>query len=222
MYQNDAMNIFITGGTGYMGKRLITELLKKGHQVTALVRPGSEGKLVQGAVAVQGDALNQSSYTPHIPRGAVLVHLVGVSHPSPAKAGLFRSIDYVSGREAVKAAQLAQVYQFIYLSVAQPAPVMKAYVQVRSEIELMIRESGLNATFLRPWYVLGPGHWWPVILSPVYWIFKNIPATQSSAKRLDLVTLSQMTSALVQAVEHPAQGIRIWEVPRIKEPWVSG
>jgi len=37
--------VFITGGTGYMGKRLIKRLLERKYQVKALVRKGSEGKI---------------------------------------------------------------------------------------------------------------------------------------------------------------------------------
>ena len=50
--------VFITGGTGYMGRRLIVDLLARRHLVRALVRPGSEGKLPPGCPAVLGDALN--------------------------------------------------------------------------------------------------------------------------------------------------------------------
>ena len=37
--------IFITGGTGYIGKRLIKRLVLLGYDVTALVRKGSENNL---------------------------------------------------------------------------------------------------------------------------------------------------------------------------------
>jgi hypothetical protein len=73
-------------------------------------------------------------------------------------------VDLVSCRGAVEAARAAGVQHFIYVSVAQPAPVMKAYIRVRSECEAMICQSGMNSTILRPWYVLGPGH--PLALLP--------------------------------------------------------
>ena len=61
----------------------------------------------------------------------------------------------------------AGVQHFVYISVAHPAPMMKAYIEVRSQCEAMIRQSGMNATILRPWYVLGPGHRWPYLLLPI-------------------------------------------------------
>jgi uncharacterized protein YbjT (DUF2867 family) len=80
----------------------------------------------------------------------------------------------------------------------------------------MIRELGVNTTILRPWYVLGPGHWWPLALKPVYATLERIPATSQSARRLGLVTLEQMIRALVDAVENPARGTRIVEVEEIR------
>lgn len=92
---------------------------------------------------------------------------------------------------------------------------------VRAQCENMIRESGLNATILRPWYVLGPGHWWPYTLVPVYWLLEQLSWTAASARRLGLVTLPQMVDALVRAVENPATGVRIWDVAIIRNPSAS-
>ena len=53
--------VFITGGTGYIGRRLIPILLERQHKVCALVRPGSEAKLPPDSIRVLGDALNKQS-----------------------------------------------------------------------------------------------------------------------------------------------------------------
>ena len=101
-------------------------------------------------------------------------------------------------------------------SVAHPAPMMKAYIEVRSEGERLIRESGLRATILRPWYVLGPDHRWPYLLVPAYKLFEMLPSTRESAQRLGLVTLQQMINALLDAVENPSNNHHIVEVPEIR------
>jgi len=93
---------------------------------------------------------------------------------------------------------------------------MKFYIEVRAEAERMIRESGMNATILRPWYVLGPGRRWPIVLKPMYWLMEGIPFTRESARRLGLVTIDQMVAALVRSVENPAEGVRILGVPEIR------
>src|SRR5262249_25529560 len=129
----------------------------------------------------------------------------------------FHEVDLVSIRVAIKSARDAGVRHFIYLSVAQPAPVMKEFIAVRSTGEAMLRESGINATFIRPWYVLGPGHLWPYAILPIYWILPKLPATKESAERLGLVTIDQMLSALVWAVENSPNGVQILDVPRIGE-----
>lgn len=211
-----SQRIFITGGTGYMGSRLIPRLLSRGHEVRALVRPESRAKLLPGCTPVLGNALDAKSYQGEIRPATTFVQLVGVAHPSPAKAAEFRSIDLVAGREAVTAAVAAGIRHFIYVSVAHPAPMMKAYIAVREECETMICHRGLNATILRPWYVLGPGHRWPYALLPAYWLLERLPATREGARRLGLVTLEQMLRALVAAVEDPYSGVRIFGVSEIR------
>jgi uncharacterized protein YbjT (DUF2867 family) len=209
----------VTGGTGYLGRAAIPRLIARGHRVRVLVRPGSEKKLPPGAEAIAGNALVADDVAEALAGAHTLVHLVGVPKPSPAKARQFREIDLVSIQASVAAAR-ARVEarpHIVYLSVAQPASVMKAYIAVRAEGEALIRASGLRATFLRPWYVLGPGHRWPCILIPVYALLRVIPATRASAVRLGFVTLEQMVATLIHAIENPPDGVRVVDVPAIRE-----
>jgi uncharacterized protein YbjT (DUF2867 family) len=208
--------VFITGGTGYLGRALIPLLLGHGHEVRALVRPGSESKLPGGCEAVAGDPLDASSFNSLVAPSDTFVQLVGVPRPSPAKARQFREIDLVSGRASVRAASESGVRHFVYVSVAQPAPVMKAYQEVRAEVEAALKSSGVPATVLRPWYVLGPGHRWPYLLQPFYYVCERLPSTRETARRLGFVTHAQMTAALLRAVEDPTPDFRLLTVPDIR------
>jgi uncharacterized protein YbjT (DUF2867 family) len=210
-------SICVTGGTGYIGRGLIPLLTKRGHSVKAVVRAGSENKLPADVSAVLADPLREDSYTQSVRGCDTFIHLIGVPHPSPAKAPQFRAIDLPSVKVAVKAAGDAGVRHFIYLSVAQPAPMMQAFIAVRAEGETLIRASGMNATFVRPWYVLGPGHRWAYALLPFYRIAELLPGMRESAIRLGLINISQMLNALVWAVENVPENVRIVDVPKIRE-----
>jgi uncharacterized protein YbjT (DUF2867 family) len=210
---------FITGGTGYIGSRLTPLLLARGHQTIALVRESSRHKLPPSCDSVIGDALNGETFSAAVKGADTFIHLVGVSHPSPAKAREFLEVDLKSARESIRVAHKAAIPHFLYVSVAHPAPVMKAYIDARIKCEEVIVESGLNATILRPWYVLGPGHVWPYALLPFYRLAELIPRMRSSAVRLGLVNIREMVGALLYATENPAIGCRVWEPKDIRQPY---
>lgn len=212
----NAHRVFVTGATGYMGRRLIPVLLESGHEVIALAREQSKSRVPPGCTVVCGNALDGNSYADLVAEADTFVQLVGVSHPSPAKAREFLEIDLRSGLEAVRVASERAIPHFIYVSVAHPAPAMKAYIEARVACEAAIRESGLNATILRPWYVLGPDHRWPYALIPFYAIARMLPPTREGARRLGLVTIDQMVRALANAVDRPPQGVRVVDVPQIR------
>jgi uncharacterized protein YbjT (DUF2867 family) len=209
--------IFVTGSTGYIGRPLVEALLARGHVVHALARAGSEAAVPEGAVRAIGNALDAATFTGAVPPRATVVHLVGTPHPNPARAAEFQRVDLASIRATVEAAGRAGAAHLVYVSVAHPAPVMEAYIAARLEGESLVRASGIRATILRPWYVLGPGHRWPYLLVPVYAVLGRLPSTRDGAERLGLVTRREMIAALVAAVEAPAgDGLRIMSVPDIR------
>jgi uncharacterized protein YbjT (DUF2867 family) len=141
---------------------------------------------------------------------------VGVSHPATWKEEQFRQVDLGSVRASVAAAKEAKIRHFVYLSVAQPAPVMRSYVEIRAECEALISATQIPSTFVRPWYVLGPGHRWPYLLIPLYAMAERFSEMRGTARRLGLVTLRQMIATLVWAVENPPEGSRILDVEAIR------
>jgi uncharacterized protein YbjT (DUF2867 family) len=210
--------ILVTGGTGYIGQHLIPLMLARGHRVRVVAREESVKRVPAGATAVVGNALDADSVGAALMPGNTVIHLVGTPHPSPSKAEQFEKVDLVSIRATVSAAKRVGVDHLVYVSVAQPAPIMQAYLWVRTLGEAMIREAGLTASIVRPWYVLGPGHWWPKAILPLYKLAEMIPVMRPTAERLGLVTIEQFVRALASEVENPpARGHRrIVDVPAIR------
>lgn len=209
--------VFITGGTGYIGRRLIKKLLAQGYEVTALVRKGSEQELPAGTIAIIAYPFQAASFQQYIPERAVFIQLLGVAHPSPKKTTAFKTIDLVSAKASADAALYAGVAHFIYVSVAMgESKLMKAYQDVRREGEEYCVAKGLHCTFIRPWYVLGPGHWWPLLLLPLYGIAELIPFLEEKARAKGLVTIDQMLRALVAVTGSVAIGKRVIEIAGIR------
>lgn len=215
-------DIVVTGATGYVGSALTRALVSRGHRVRGVVRAGRERALPAGVEPIVADAVHATSYASQLSPRDTLVQLVGTPHPSPRKAAEFLRVDLPSGLVAVDAAQQAGIAHLVYVSVAHPAPIMQAYIDVRTTVEARIcnvcAQGTLSASILRPWYVLGPGHRWPLLLTPLYALGERVPQWRDSARRLGLVTHAQMIRALVAAIEAPSQAsdVRIWDVPEIR------
>ena len=206
----------MTGATGYLGRPLSALALERGHAVTAFVRCGSEARVARGARVVAGDPFSSDELARACAPGDTFVHLIGTPRPNPSKAQQFLDVDLASARAAAAAAARAGAGHFVYVSVAQPAPVMQAYVAARRQGEEAVRASGVPATILRPWYVLGAGHWWPYALVPIYKLFERMPSRRETALRLGLVTHKQMVTALMRAIEDGPSGPRLLDVPAIR------
>jgi nucleoside-diphosphate-sugar epimerase len=210
--------VFITGGTGYIGTRSIKALLDDGnYHIKTVTRKGSENKLPEGCEIIYADALDADTYKNSISPATIFVHLIGVAHPSPAKADQFKKIDLVSVQQAAKAAATAGIKHFIYLSVAMyPTKIMKDYQAVRAEGESILLQQNFVCSFIRPWYVLGPGHWWPLLLKPFYWFAKFIPSKREAAKELSTVTIKQIITTLLFAIKNQPPGNNVYDVAKIK------
>jgi uncharacterized protein YbjT (DUF2867 family) len=212
----DGRAILVTGATGYLGRALVDASAHRGHRITAFVRLGSAPRFAPGPSVVIGDPFSVDSVAGALPRGGTLVHLIGTPRPNPRKAQQFRDVDLRSSYIAAAAAVQAGAAHIVYVSVAHPAPVMQAYIEARSAAEGAFRATGIATTVLRPWYVLGPGHWWPYVLVPLYKIFERVPSKRETALRLGLVTHAQMIAALLRAIEDGPDGFRVLDVPAIR------
>lgn len=212
--------VSITGATGYLGRALSVALMERGYSVCALVRPGSADRVARGAQVTELNVFSEDDIFNALRADSTLIHLVGTPHPNPRKAEEFMRVDLASVRASAGAALRANIAHFIYVSVAQPAPVMKAYVEARAAGEKALVDTGLKLTILRPWYVLGPGHRWPLLLLPLYACAQLIPSARETSRRLGLVTRHQMIRALLWSIEVPpaTSAPRILEVPEIRRP----
>ena len=147
------MRIAVTGGTGFVGSRLLAALREGGHQVQALTRrPQDDSKDIDW---VQG-SLEDSAALERLAEGAdALIHVAGVIN---ADAAGFEAGNVQGTAAALAAAKSAGVARFVHVSsLAAREPGLSRYGGSKARSEALVRDSGLDFAIVRPPAVYGPG-----------------------------------------------------------------
>ncbi|UYY78588.1 NAD-dependent epimerase/dehydratase family protein [Sphingomonas sp. R1] len=149
------MSVFaITGGTGFVGSRLIDLAVEAGHQVRALTR--RDQPVRDGVTWVRGD-LDATAALAELCAGAdAAIHVAGVVN-APDREG-FAHGNITGTANMLAAAKGAGVRRFVHVSsLAGREPQLSAYGWSKREADTLVKASGLDWTIVRPPAIYGPG-----------------------------------------------------------------
>jgi len=157
------MRIVVTGGTGFIGREVVSRLLETGSdQVVITTRTPERAPRFGGRVeAVQAFAGDAVSLGKAFARADVVVQAIQFpNHPveDPKRGRTYMEVDGEGTRVAVQVARNMGVRRFVYLSGAgagQGRP--QTWFRAKDVAEAAIRESGLEHALLRPSWIYGPG-----------------------------------------------------------------
>ncbi len=145
--------VFVTGGTGFIGQRVIAALVDAGAHVTVLIRPEHEerlGILRRHVRMVYGDVWNSASLKGRSRGHGVVIHLVGSIRAQPERGLTFHQLNLVSARNVISMAVGDGVPYFVLLSaIARPPGVSSEYLRSKREAEEYLQNSGLHWTIVR-------------------------------------------------------------------------
>jgi divinyl chlorophyllide a 8-vinyl-reductase len=150
MTQPPARRILMLGATGTIGRATLAELLRRGHAVTCLTRPGSTAELPPGATArpcplSDAETISRDGFRGE-PYDAV-VSCMASRTGSPADA---RAIDQAAHSAVLAAAQASGVGQFILLSAICVQKPLLAFQRAKLAFEAELMASTLNWSIVRP------------------------------------------------------------------------
>ncbi len=150
------MNIFLAGASGYVGSRVLADLVSADHQVTALVHSDRSLEEIARAnpniTVVKGDISRREEMLRAVPLGTeAIVYLPGLLREFPRKSITFQSVHVEGVRNVLAAAIQAGATRWIQMSalgVKQNAST--EYYRTKWEAEALVRASSLGWRILRP------------------------------------------------------------------------
>ncbi|MBW1893325.1 MAG: NAD(P)-dependent oxidoreductase, partial [Deltaproteobacteria bacterium] len=169
------MKIFITGGTGFLGKTIVKKLLADGHNVTCLLLPDDDSSSVTGAEIIRGDITRPDTLTHKTAGHDAIVHLagaVGYGQTWDNCNRLNRDGTSNIAEEAVRSG----ARRFIHMSsvsvygrvsgtpIPEDFPVTKikdpygdTKIDAENILKKYVKNGDLDLTVIRPTMIYGPG-----------------------------------------------------------------
>ncbi len=191
------MKIAITGGTGFIGRHLASDLIEHGHEVIVIARGqySRSTRPIEGARFVSLN-INETDRLQEIFRGCdAVAHCAGTSVEDSKQS--FRQLHVEGTRSAVKAAENIGVKKFVLLSYLNVRPsVRSAYHTTKWEGEEIVRSSKLNFTILKAGLVYGPGDH---LLNNLSNLFRKMPVFATvgfKEKTVRLVAVEDLVSII--------------------------
>ena len=207
--------IFVTGGTGFVGRSVIRALLAHGFLVRALVRPGSERDL-KGFEAIErtpGDVMAADTLTPAVDDCAAIIHLVGIIREHRARGVTFEALHTRGTENMLRLAKAAGVPRFLHMSALGARPDARSrYHRTKWAAEEAVRASGLDWTIFRPSVIFGPGDELVSMLSGMVQRMPVVPVLGDGRYRLQPITVEHVAEGFARALRVPKSDGRAYEV----------
>jgi len=206
--------ILVTGGTGFVGPKVVHELRAEGHEVRCLVHDRKHGAKVAawGCELAEGDMTNAASLREAVRGCDVVVHLVAIL---TGRREDFERIMEQGTRDLVAAAKDEGVRRFVLMSALGTTAETRElvpYFHAKWEMEQTVKGSGLEHVIFRPSFVFGPDGG---VLQP----FKRIarlspvtPITGSGQQRIQPIWVEDVAAHFAAGVEKPEAANRTFEL----------
>jgi len=154
------MKILLTGGTGYIGKRLLIQLLEEGHHVVCSVRDKNRFGLklfkdkIDQIEVIENDFLDESSLE-NIPKDIEAAYYL--IHSMSSSDGDFEEKEKISADNFHKALEKTAVKQVIFLTGIINEEKLSKHLQSRKNVEEALQSSVYSLTSLRAGIIVGSG-----------------------------------------------------------------
>lgn len=202
----------VIGATGYLGLEICKGLRRRGRNVRAMVREGSDRVRVEtlrdiGAAVVVGDLKDPGSLA-KVCRGASVVISTASSTLSRQDGDSIESVDRDGQLSLIASARAAAVGHFVFISFPHD-PTDFPLQDAKRTVEATLRGSGLGYT------ILHPTHFREIWLSPALGFDPaggHVRVFGKGEGRISWISLHDVALAAVAAVDNPRALNRVLEL----------
>jgi nucleoside-diphosphate-sugar epimerase len=202
-----SMIVAITGATGFAGRHAVSELLRRGYRLRALVRTPHSAGLAPDIELVKGDLANPDALRQLVDGAQAVVHLAGALTAFD-RQGYF-SVNALGSEALADAALAAGTGRFVHVSsLAAREPQLSHYAASKRAAEDIIasRADALNAVILRPPAVYGPGDRGTLpLIRELTRPVAAIPGRRDA--RFSLIHAHDLARIIAMSIESAEQGI---------------
>ncbi len=155
--------VLVTGGSGFVGRYVVRELLSGGYEPVCLVR--SQEKMLgllnaderSRTTCIRGDVLDPASLREAARSCVAAIHLVGIIEEHPSRGQTFERMHVDATRAVVQACEAVGIRRYVHMSALGSRPgAVSVYHQTKWRAEEIVRAGTLAWTILRPSVIHGP------------------------------------------------------------------
>lgn len=196
------MKIFLTGGTGFVGREILAQLLQSGHSVRALVRNKEALDKQKRLEAVVGDITDATSLANLLHGCDAIINLVGIIREFSKHGITFKRLHIEATQNMLWAANQQGISRFLQMSAnGTCANARTGYHKTKWAAEQLVRQSGLAWTIFRPSLIFGPRDQFVNMLAKLIQSLPMIPVMGDGKYRLQPVSVANVAAGFVKGLE---------------------
>jgi uncharacterized protein YbjT (DUF2867 family) len=206
--------ILVTGGTGFVGPKIVHRLRSEGKDVRCLVRDRRRGRQLEswGCELVEGDVTDRASLDDAARGCDTVVHLVAIL---TGRRRDFERIMEQATRDLVAAAKAGGVRRIVLMSALgtnEATRDLVPYYHAKWEMERAVRASGLEYVIFRPSFVFGSDGGALQQFKRIARLSPVTPIVGSGRRRLQPIWVDDVAAYFAAAVDKPDASGRTFEV----------